>query len=269
MEHWKPGEIEWGKAPAGNFTGEVLFGPVRNDGALNILAVSFSPGARTDWHYHPGGQVLYVTNGAGLVQNDEGSAVEISTGDLVHAPPGEVHWHGALPDSPMTHLSHTTGGATVWKRRKVTEEEYASARDLRSAGGLTKEGRPTIAFSVPTSVKERLQAQAWAEYMKFSTLVVNALERATKPKDELSFLLPSVTYGGRTVYRLISGWHLRHGWSRRGVWSQRFKISQAAADEIDNIIKLTETSTQDVCRALLHDYVTAVRPDWDAAELFR
>ena len=45
--------------------------------------------------------------------------------------------------------------------------------------------------------------------------------------------------------------------------------SRTAADEIDNIIKLTETSTQDVCRALLHDYVTAVRPDWDAAELFR
>ena len=83
MEHWKPADVEWEKAPSETFTGEVLFGPVRNDGVLNILAVSFAPGARTDWHHHPEGQVLYVTNGAGLVQNDEGVAVEISTGDAL------------------------------------------------------------------------------------------------------------------------------------------------------------------------------------------
>ena len=129
MEHWKPADIEWGEAPPEHFTGEALFGPVRADGSLNILAVSFSPGARTDWHYHPDGQVLYVTNGAGLVQNEEGASVEISTGDLVYSPPGQVHWHGAVPDSPMTHLSHTTGAPTVWEPRKVTDEEYASARD--------------------------------------------------------------------------------------------------------------------------------------------
>ncbi|MDE0290137.1 MAG: cupin domain-containing protein, partial [bacterium] len=201
MEHWKPADVEWEKAPSETFTGEVLFGPVRNDGVLNILAVSFAPGARTDWHHHPEGQVLYVTNGAGLVQNDEGVAVEISTGDLVHAPPGEVHWHGALADSPMTHMSHTTGGGTVWEPRKVTDEEYASARDRTTRADLPGAARVTIAFSVPTVVKERLQAQAWAEYMKFSTLVVNALERATEPKDELGFLSPSVTHGGHTVYR--------------------------------------------------------------------
>ena len=268
MEHWKPGDIEWEKAPAESFTGEVLFGPVRNDGVLNILAVSFAPGARTDWHYHPDGQVLYVTNGAGLVQNDEGAAVEISTGDLVHAPPGEIHWHGALPDSPMTHLSHTTGGATVWEPRKVTEEEYASARDQGSRAESAGESRTTIAFSVPEVVKERLQAQAWTDYMKFSTVVVNALERATKPKDELGFMVPSVTHGGRTVYRLVSGWNLEYGWTREGVWSQRFKISPVAAAEIDNVIELTGTTRQDVCRALLYDYVTAVRTDWDAVALF-
>ena len=127
MEHWKPADIEWGEAPPEHFTGEALFGPVRADGSLNILAVSFSPGARTDWHYHPDGQVLYVTNGAGFVQNEEGASIEISTGDLVYAPPGQVHWHGAVPDSPMTHLSHTTGAPTVWESRKVTDDEYRSA----------------------------------------------------------------------------------------------------------------------------------------------
>ncbi len=129
MEHWKPGEIRWERAPADNFTGEVLFGPVRHDGKLNILAVSFAPGARTDWHHHPDGQVLHVTDGAGLIENDEGDAVGMSTGDLIHIPPGEVHWHGALPHAPMTHLSHTTGAATVWKDRKVSDGEYDSARE--------------------------------------------------------------------------------------------------------------------------------------------
>lgn len=124
MEHWKPGDIEWVKAPAEHFTGEVLFGPVRSDGSLNVLAVSFAPGARTDWHYHPDGQVLYVVQGAGLVQNDEGVTVEIAPGDIIYAPPGQVHWHGAGPQSPMTHFSHTTGGATVWEPRKVSDDEY-------------------------------------------------------------------------------------------------------------------------------------------------
>ncbi len=135
MEHWRPGDIAWQAAPAEHFTGEVQFGPVRHDGSLNILAVSFGPGARTDWHYHPEGQVLHVTSGAGLVGNDEGEAVEISTGDLVYAPPGQVHWHGALPHSPMTHLSHTTGGATVWESRKVNDPEYYSAMGDRQPEG--------------------------------------------------------------------------------------------------------------------------------------
>ena len=267
MEHWKPGDIEWETAPAENFTGQVLFGPVRNDGSLNILAVSFAPGARTDWHYHPDGQVLYVTNGAGLIQNVAGSAVEISTGDLIHAPPGEVHWHGALPESPMTHLSHTTGGPTIWEPRKVTDEEYDSARERGPRAEQSGAPRATVAFTVPTVVKENLQAQASTEYMKFSTLVVKALERATQPKDKLGFLALSVTPGGQTVYRLDSGWKLRSGWSVRGAWSQRFKISRAAADEIENIKNLTGAGNQDVCRALLYDYLIAVRTDWDLALL--
>jgi quercetin dioxygenase-like cupin family protein len=88
-----------------------------------MIAVQFAPGARSDWHSHPAGQVLYVVSGAGLVQTSDGSTVEISPGDVVHAPPGEKHWHGARPDSPMMHLSLTTGGATAWEG-KVSDEEY-------------------------------------------------------------------------------------------------------------------------------------------------
>ena len=267
MEHWRPGDIEWEPAPAENFTGHVLFGPVRTDGLLISWRSASRPALGLIGTTIPDGQVLYVTNGAGLVQNTEGSSVEISTGDLVHAPPGEVHWHGALPESPMTHLSHTTGGPTVWEPRKVTDEEYTSAREQGSSAEPSGAPKATVAFTVPTAVKENLQAQAWTEYMKFSTLVANALERATRPKDELGFLSPSVKPGGETVYRLVSEWKLRSGWSVRGEWSQRFRISQAAADEIDNIMNLTGAGRQDVCRALLYDYLATVRTDWDLALL--
>ena len=126
MQHRSAEEQEWESAPPENFTGRVWFGPLSqgDDRVLNALGVSFEPGARTDWHTHPEGQVLYVVSGAGRVGTSHGEVVTIGPGDAVYSPPGEVHWHGAGPDSPMTHLSLTTGGATEWHPRKVTDEEY-------------------------------------------------------------------------------------------------------------------------------------------------
>ncbi len=126
MEHTAAEHIEWTPAPEEHFTGKVWFGPLSNaEGGISALAVHFEPGARTDWHSHQQGQVLYVVQGAGLVQNDDGTTVEVSPGDVVYAPPGELHWHGAAPSSPMMHLSLTIGSAS-WEPRKVTDEEYGS-----------------------------------------------------------------------------------------------------------------------------------------------
>lgn len=118
---------EWTEAPPEHFTGRVLFGPLSYDpDALNALGVHFEPRARTDWHTHPAGQVLYIAAGAGRVQTDDGETVDVSAGDVVYSPPGELHWHGAGPHSPMTHLSLTTGGDTEWVGRKVTDDEYGT-----------------------------------------------------------------------------------------------------------------------------------------------
>ena len=126
MEHTPTESLRWESAPEEHFTGRVWFGPLSHaeDRPLNALGVLFEPGARTDWHSHPEGQVLYVASGAGLVQTIDGETVEVGAGDVVHAPPGEEHWHGATSDSYMMHLSLTTGGATEWSPRKVTDEEY-------------------------------------------------------------------------------------------------------------------------------------------------
>lgn len=124
MEHLPAEEIPWRPAPSEHFTGRVWFGPLSSvEGGVHALAVQFDPGSRTDWHTHENGQVLYVVHGSGLVQKDDGTTVEVSPGDVVYSPPGERHWHGAAPSSPMMHLSLTSEPAS-WEDEKVTEEQY-------------------------------------------------------------------------------------------------------------------------------------------------
>jgi quercetin dioxygenase-like cupin family protein len=124
MEH-KPSEsATWNPSPPDHFTGAVWNSRLQeSEEGMALLAVQFAPGSRTDWHSHPGGQLLYVVSGSGLVQTEDGATVSISPGDVVHAPPGERHWHGAMADSPMMHLSLTVGGPTAWEG-KVSDEEY-------------------------------------------------------------------------------------------------------------------------------------------------
>jgi quercetin dioxygenase-like cupin family protein len=68
--------------------------------------------------------VLYVASGSGRVGNAQGEVAELAAGDIVYAPAGDSHWHGAGPNSYLMHISITTGGATVWEPRAVTDEEY-------------------------------------------------------------------------------------------------------------------------------------------------
>lgn len=55
------------KGPGNTFTGEVWIDPVTRGppaSALSVAVVRFTPGARSAWHSHDGGQTLYVTEGA-------------------------------------------------------------------------------------------------------------------------------------------------------------------------------------------------------------
>jgi quercetin dioxygenase-like cupin family protein len=116
------------KGPAETFTGDVWVDPITRGlpaSNLNAAAVRFTPGARSAWHSHDGGQTLYVTEGRGLVQVRHQEAVRLSAGDVVYAPDGEEHWHGATPHDFMTHLS-ITEGAPHWGAH-VTDEEYHAA----------------------------------------------------------------------------------------------------------------------------------------------
>lgn len=134
-------------APTANFTGpvrlEMLFTPTGGDRA-SAGKVSFMPGARTHWHTHPLGQTLIVTAGAGLVQREGGPIETIREGDVVRIPPNVRHWHGAAPDTAMTHIAiaEAQGGTTVTWMEAVTEAQYgAQAR----ADGTTSSARPSRA----------------------------------------------------------------------------------------------------------------------------
>lgn len=101
---------------------------------LRLAMVRFEPGARTAWHRHALGQTLHVTDGLGIVQNRDGLAILLRPGETIHTPPGEWHWHGALPDRFMSHLavSETSAGPdttdVVWADL-ITDDEYQAAID--------------------------------------------------------------------------------------------------------------------------------------------
>lgn len=88
--------------------------------------VYFEPGARSNWHSHPSGQILIITDGVGYHQI-EGQPIEIiKKGDIVKCPPNIRHWHGASPDIGLQQLyivPNTEKGIVEWQEA-VTEEEY-------------------------------------------------------------------------------------------------------------------------------------------------
>ena len=111
--------------PAAWFTGDVRLDTIVEadaHSAFNVAAVSFSPGARTAWHSHEGGQTLYVLEGKGLVQSRGEEIGELRPGDVHLTPNGQEHWHGAAHDHFMTHISITQGPAT-WGDH-VTDDQY-------------------------------------------------------------------------------------------------------------------------------------------------
>jgi len=137
MEIARSGSQPSGKGPAEWFTGTVRIDPLfrANEPARVAAAtVTFEPGARTAWHTHPLGQRLIVTAGAGLAQRWGGPVEYIRPGDVVWFPPGEKHWHGASPDTAMTHIAiqeQLDGKAVEWMEY-VSDDQYLAGAEART-----------------------------------------------------------------------------------------------------------------------------------------
>lgn len=117
------------KGPEDWFTGTVRIDPLfaaEEPGRTSSAHVTFEPGARTAWHTHPAGQTLIVTFGRGRVQREGGPVEEISQGDVVWFPAGEKHWHGASPETVMSHIAiqESIDGSPVTWMAKVSDDDY-------------------------------------------------------------------------------------------------------------------------------------------------
>ena len=121
------------KGPAENFTGNVWnTGLVANDSIYNMVIgnVYFEPGARSNWHIHPSGQILIITDGVGYHQIKGQPRQTIKKGDVIKCPANVEHWHGASPDIGMQQmyiLPKTENGIVTWLQ-KVTDEEYNNTK---------------------------------------------------------------------------------------------------------------------------------------------
>lgn len=131
MEIHRAGQRASRIGPSDWFTGTVRVDPLFNPAAPDRVQgahVTFEPGARTAWHTHPLGQTLIVTFGRGRVQREGGPIEEIHPGDVVCFAPEERHWHGAAPDTAMSHiaLQEVKDGQVVTWMEHVTDADYGA-----------------------------------------------------------------------------------------------------------------------------------------------
>ena len=121
----RPGPADW-------FTGRVRMDPLfaaEAPGRAGGSLVTFEPGARTNWHTHPAGQTILITTGKGRCQSEGGPVTDLYPGDVVWFPAGERHWHGAGPETAMSHIAiqeSVDGSAVTWAE-PVSDADYDPA----------------------------------------------------------------------------------------------------------------------------------------------
>ncbi|MBY6158043.1 (R)-mandelonitrile lyase [Pseudooceanicola nitratireducens] len=129
MKIIRAGSTPSAAGPEDYFTGTVRIDPMFQadaPGRTSGAHVTFEPGARTAWHTHPAGQAIIITFGHGRVQREDGPIEEVKTGDVVFFPADEKHWHGASPDTAMSHIAiqESIDGTPVTWLEKVSDAEY-------------------------------------------------------------------------------------------------------------------------------------------------
>ena len=119
--------------PKENFTGNAWhIGLVEQDSVYNTVIgnVYFEPGARSNWHIHPAGQILMITDGIGYHQIKGEQRQTIKKGDVVKCPPNVMHWHGASGGTGLQQVyivPNTEKGIVQWLQ-PVTDVEYNNTK---------------------------------------------------------------------------------------------------------------------------------------------
>ena len=146
-------------APNVHHTGDVwLYSVSRADSTFdyNVTQATSAPGSKLDWHLHPDGQQLLITDGVGYYQERGGPLRLMRKGDVIKSAPGVEHWHAATPDSGVVYLAIYGGGGTEWME-PVSEEAYLRGPADEGARGATDDGPLLIekqgSFTVGGTVK--------------------------------------------------------------------------------------------------------------------
>jgi len=90
---------------------------------LSMSRRRFEAGARSAWHHHDHGQLLFVEEGQARTQKRGQALREMGPGDSDYTGPTVEHWHGATPDQLFIQVHVGFGSGITWLE-KVTDEEY-------------------------------------------------------------------------------------------------------------------------------------------------
>jgi len=114
MKVVRTSDVETQESTSKIFTGgkvnrQDIFG--ESDGDFRVAIIHFSPGAVNVFHTHTFDQVLYVTEGTGIVAT-ESEEVTVTPGTFIFIPAGERHWHGATKETAFSHIAIMPPGET-------------------------------------------------------------------------------------------------------------------------------------------------------------
>jgi len=113
MKVVRTSDVEAQESSSKIFSGKVTIQPLigKSEDELRSAVVNFSPGAVNMFHTHTSDQVLYVTEGKGIVAT-ENEEVTVTPGTIIFIPAGEKHWHGATKDTAFSHIFISPPGHT-------------------------------------------------------------------------------------------------------------------------------------------------------------
>src|SRR5262249_26147837 len=97
--------------------------------SFSLAHATFAPGAKLDWHIHPGGQYLLVTEWTGYYQERSKPVQVVHSGKVINCLTGGENWNGATLDNTFGYIVRTTlqKGKTKWLER-VSDETYQSLK---------------------------------------------------------------------------------------------------------------------------------------------
>lgn len=132
------GEYTWNPVFPDYFIGTGRLALIADTTASSTGLVAFDAGCRNNWHTHPVAQILVVTAGRGLYQEEGKPGRLFLPGDVVHTAAGVNHWHVATPTTAMSHVAITlkdaAGKAVDWGQ-PVTDEVFTAAAGRKTSFG--------------------------------------------------------------------------------------------------------------------------------------